>query len=759
MTHQGLPKKNGLYDPMFEHDACGVGFVADIGGKKTQDIVRMGLEVLVNLTHRGAVGADPLTGDGAGILIQIPDALMRRVVGGFEMPLPEAGEYGVGMLFLPKDESLQNACRRVVEQVVTEEGQFVLGWRDVPVNSAARIGYVAKAAEPVIKQVFVGVNNKPDDADDDWFERKLFVIRRRVENTVMGYDTEDLKAFHISSFSSRTLLYKGMFLAEQLGDYYVDLTDHQMVSAFAMVHQRYSTNTFPTWDLAQPFRMICHNGEINTLRGNINWMRAREAALSSPHFGEDMKKLFPIVPEGISDSASFDRALDFLVMSGRSLPHAMMMLIPEAWENHQHMDADRKAFYQYHASVMEPWDGPAAVAFTDGRYIGATLDRNGLRPARYQLLKNNICVMASEDGTITFPPKEIKQNGRLQPGKMFVIDLDEGRIIDDEEIKSGIVGSQPYKEWVDDGLVTLNQVKNGQAEQKEEAPLDVRQRIFGYTEEELQVILAPMGLGGQEPTGSMGNDAPLAVLSDRPVSIFNYFKQLFAQVTNPPIDPIREELVMSLYQQLGVMGNLLEESPEHTKRLWLKQPILDNRSLEKVRSLDRPGLKAETFSMLFDVSDGPESMDKALRNLFNQVTDAVSDRDCSLVILSDRGVGNGMAPIPSLLATSAVHHHLIRAGLRSKASIIVETGDAREVAHFALLVGYGAGAINPYLAFESLSQMVERKLFPREVTAEVTHTKFIKAVGKGLMKVFSKMGISTLQSYCGAQIYEAIGLD
>ncbi|MBF0418675.1 MAG: glutamate synthase subunit alpha, partial [Magnetococcales bacterium] len=592
MKFSGYPNKTGLYDPQFEHDACGIGFVAQINGEKSHQIIKTGLEVLINMTHRGASGSDPLTGDGAGIMIQMPDAFMRQECEELGIALPPEGDYGVGTIFLPKDTLLRESCCRLVEKTITEEGQLFLGWRDVPASVDARIGYTAKASEPSVRQIIIGARNRPGDADDLWMERKLFIIRRRIEKLVMGYSAEEIKAFHICSLSSRTLLYKGMFLADQLGDYFPDLKDPAMVTAFAMVHQRYSTNTFPTWHLAHPFRMICHNGEINTLRGNINWMRAREATLSSPLFGNDISKLYPIIPEGISDSASFDRAVEFLTISGRSLPHAMMMLIPEAWENHKHMDPDRRAFYEFNASIMEPWDGPAAVAFTDGRYIGATLDRNGLRPARYIVTRGGICVMASEAGTVTVPPEEQLYSWRLQPGRMFVIDLKKGCIIEDHEIKAEIVGSKPYRKWVEEGLVRLETLPPGSEEARESEPLQLRQVAFGYTEEDINVLIAPMGLNGEEPTGSMGNDAALAVLSDRPISLFNYFKQLFAQVTNPAIDPIREELVMSLNMQLGPVGNLLDESPRHVMRIALAQPILTNADLEKIRAVATSGLKS-----------------------------------------------------------------------------------------------------------------------------------------------------------------------
>ncbi|MBF0590148.1 MAG: glutamate synthase large subunit, partial [Magnetococcales bacterium] len=758
MNHSTLPNPQGLYDPQFEHDACGVGFVASLKGEKSHEIVQMGLRVLENLHHRGAVGADPLTGDGAGLLMQIPDAFFRKRQESLGFELPPAGEYGVGMFFLPQDESLQHSCTRAVEQVIIEEGQIPLGWRDVPITAGARIGYTAKAGEPVIRQVFVAQRDCPEDADENWFERKLFLIRRRIENTVMGYESEELKAFHIASFSSRTVLYKGLFLADQVAEYFEDLNEPDLVSAFSMVHQRYSTNTFPTWDLAQPFRMICHNGEINTLRGNINWMKARQDILESPLFGDDMKKLFPIVPEGISDSASFDRALEFLVLSGRSLTHAMMMLIPEAWEHHEHMDPKLREFYHYHASLVEPWDGPAAVAFTDGRSIGATLDRNGLRPARYQITKSGLCVMASEAGTVTFPDEEIVRNGRIQPGRMFLIDMEAGEIIGDETIKSEIINRQPYGEWINSNLKFVKDLPQGADPQQEAEPLLPRQQVFGYTDEDLKVILAPMAQAGQEPIGSMGADGALAVLSDRPVLLFNYFKQLFAQVTNPPIDPIREQLVMSLITQLGPAGNILEETPEHADRVELSQPILTNGELEKIRALNQGHLKACTFKALFKVTDGPQGLEKALKDLFDQVTDALAD-GCSLIILSDRGVNANMAPIPSLLATSGVHHHLIRAGMRSRASIIIETGEAREVAHCAQLVGYGAGAINPYMAFEIMEDMLGRGHLEQNISVDEAIANYSKAIGKGLLKVASKMGISTLQSYCGAQIFEAIGIN
>ncbi|MBF0124117.1 MAG: glutamate synthase large subunit [Magnetococcales bacterium] len=762
MIDCGLPKQQGLYDPRWEHDACGIGFVAHIKGEKSHSILQMALKVLENLTHRGAVGADPLTGDGAGILIQMPDQFLRSECRALRIQLPPLGDYGVAMLFLPKDYSMQTSCMRLLEQIVAEEGQLFLGWRDVPVNRAARIGFVAKASEPVVRQAFIGVRNRPTatrNTDDNWFERKLYVIRRRMENAVTGYETEELRSFHIASFSTRTLVYKGMFLADQVPAYYPDLSDPAMVTALAMVHQRYSTNTFPTWDLAHPFRMICHNGEINTLRGNLNWMRARQASLSSSLFGDDLRKLFPVLPEGFSDSASFDRALEFLVLCGRTLPQAMMMLIPEAWENHRAMDEDRKAFYHYNALMMEPWDGPAAMTFTDGRVIGATLDRNGLRPARYQITRGDLCVMASEAGTWMFPPDEVVYNGRLQPGRMFLIDLEQGRIIDDQEIKQQVSSLRPYRQWLQDGLVMLDQLDGAEPVTAEQTPIITQQRTFGYTEEDLSVLLTPMAQQGEEPIGSMGNDAALPVLSDQPSLLFSYFKQLFAQVTNPPIDPIREELVMSLFNAIGPVHNLLEETAGHARRIFLAQPILNDHELAKIAAVDLPGLRAERFSLLFPVRDGHRALEQALRNLLDATASAVSDRRCTLIILSDRGATADQAALPILLAASAVHHHLIRSGLRSLASIIAETGEAREVAHCALLIGYGVSAINPWLAMASLADMANDGLIGENITAAKAQANYVKAIGKGLMKIFSKMGISTLRSYCGAQIFEAIGLN
>jgi len=754
MTHRGLPNKRGLYDPRFEHDACGVGLVANIKGHRSHQIIEQGLEILVNLTHRGATGSDPLTGDGAGILIQTPDAFLRKVAGGEGVELPEQGRYGVGMIFSPRASDGER-CAQLVEQVVIEEGQRFLGWRTVPTDNA-HIGFSAKEVEPRIRQCFIAA---ADGLDQDAFERKLYVIRKWIEKVAFDSAFEGAEAMYIPSMSSRTLVYKGLLLADQLPRYYPDLGDPDMVSALALVHQRYSTNTFPTWDLAHPFRYVAHNGEINTLRGNINWMRARESLLRSDLFGDDLKKLFPLIKEGASDSASFDQALEFLVLGGRSLPHAMMMLIPEAWAHNPLMDDERRAFYEYHATMMEPWDGPAAMAFTDGRVIGATLDRNGLRPARYLVTKDDLVVLGSESGVLDIEPERIAKNWRLQPGKILVIDTEQGRIIDDAEVKHAIATHQPYREWVEENRVDLADLPDQEKiHQPDHETLRIRQRAFGYTREEVRQLILPMALGGQEPTGSMGADNPLAVLSERPVPLFHYFKQLFAQVTNPPIDPIREELVMSLITAIGPKRNLLGESPAHARRIKIEQPILCNVDLERIRQIDHPHFMPRTLATVFPVAEGPEGMERALDRLCREASAAI-DEGINFLVLSDRDTGPDLAPIPSLLSLAAVHHHLIRQGTRTRTGLIVESAEPREVHHFACLIGYGAGAVNPYLAFETLRDLVDEGLLPEDIDYRLATQKYIKAVGKGLLKVMSKMGISTIQSYCGAQIFEAVGIN
>jgi glutamate synthase (NADPH/NADH) large chain len=757
MNHGSLPSIQGLYDPQHEHDACGVGFIAHIKGEKRHDIITQGLEILKNLTHRGAVGADPLAGDGAGILIQIPDAFLRQECQQIGINLPVVGNYGIGMMFLPQQPENRAACEKLVAQVIQAEGQTVLGWRDVPINDQG-LSEGVRAIEPVIRQVFVGRGD--NRTDQSAFERKLFVIRKVLEHTVSQQLKLNYNQFYVPSFSSQTLLYKGMLLANQVGIFYPDLQDSRMVTALALVHQRFSTNTFPTWDLAQPFRMICHNGEINTLRGNINWMAARRHSMASQLLQEDLDKLWPLILEGQSDSACFDNALELLVAGGYSLAHAMMLLIPEAWTNNPLMDHKRRAFYEYHAALMEPWDGPAAVAFTDGRQIGATLDRNGLRPARYLITDNDMVVMASEMGVLDIPQEKIVQKWRLQPGKMFLVDTEQGRIIDDAEIKATLSNEQPYQLWLDETQIILEDLPAEVAAMppSQEILLD-QQQAFGYTQEDLKVFLIPMVMSQQDPVGSMGVDASLAVLSNRPRLLYDYFKQSFAQVTNPAIDPIREELVMSLVSLIGPRPNLLglHQGDSH-KRLEVHQPILTNIDLERVRRIEPRtdgAFRTKTLSICYSVTRGADGMKEALTELCQTAEQAVLAGN-NILILSDRMMNADYIAIPALLATSAVHHHLIKTGLRTESGLVVETGEAKEVQHFCLLAGYGAEAINPYLAFDTLSSLRDR--LPEEWSESEIHQRYIKAVNKGMLKVMSKMGISTYQSYCGAQIFDAVGL-
>jgi len=758
MTHGMLPPRQGLYDPSNEHDACGVGFVANVKGRKSHEIIQQGLRILENLTHRGAVGADPRAGDGAGILMQVPDEFLRAECGRLGIQLPAAGEYGVGMLFLPQQVDTRRYCESLIEQTITGEGQALLGWRDVPVDSAG-LGASVRRVEPVMRQVYIGKGDGVVDGDD--FERKLFIIRKRVEHAVRDSGKAGCECFYVPSMSARTLCYKGMLLANQVGSYYADLNDTRMKSALALVHQRFSTNTFPSWDLAHPFRMIAHNGEINTLRGNINWMNARRHSMASELFGDDLQKLWPLIVEGQSDSACFDNALELLVSGGYSMAHAMMLLIPEAWSGNPLMDEKRRAFYEYYAAVMEPWDGPAAVAFTDGRQIGATLDRNGLRPARYLITDDGLVVMASEMGVLDIPQERIVKKWRLQPGKMFLIDLEQGRIIDDAELKETLAEGHPYQDWLDKTQIRL---KNLPGEVGPMAPdhatlLD-RQQAFGYTQEDVKFLMMPMALTGQEAVGSMGADNPVAVLSNKPKPLSNYFKQNFAQVTNPPIDPIREELVMSLVSLIGPRPNLLglESAGEHM-RLEVSQPILTNTDLERIRHIESHtdgAFRTRTIDICYPASAGASGMEGALAAVCRQAEQAVSD-GYNILILSDRHVDADHIAIPALLATASVHHHLVRAGLRTESGLVIETGAAREVHQFATLAGYGAEAINPYLAFETLEAI--RAQLPGDLDADVVKKRYIKAIGKGLLKVMSKMGISTYQSYCGAQIFDAVGLN
>jgi glutamate synthase (NADPH/NADH) large chain len=750
------PEQQGLYDPVQEHDACGVGFVAHIKGTRSHDIVEQGLLILKNLDHRGAVGADPLMGDGAGILIQIPDALLREDMAAQGVTLPPAGEYGVGMVFLPQESASRLACEEEIERAIRAEGQVLLGWRDVPVSRSMPMSPTVKAREPVIRQVFVG--RGPDVFVTDALERKLYVVRRRAANAIQALKLKHGKEFYVPSFSARTIVYKGLLLADQVGEYYLDLQDARCVSALALVHQRFSTNTFPTWDLAHPFRMIAHNGEINTLRGNVNWFKAREQAISSPILGEDLRKIFPLHYPGQSDSASFDNALELLVMGGYSLAHAIMLMIPEAWEKHDLMDEKRRAFYEYHAAMMEPWDGPAAVAFTDGRQIGATLDRNGLRPARYLITDDDLVVMSSEAGVLPIPESKIVKKWRLQPGKMFLIDTENGRIIDDREIKESLANAKPYREWIDRIRIKLDDLPVAD-EGCPTSPVSLldRQQAFGYTQEDLKFILQPMLETGEEGIGSMGNDAALPVLSSKNKPIYNYFKQLFAQVTNPPIDPIREELVMSVVSFIGPKPNLLNVSDINPPiRLEVSQPVLSRESMEKIRNIERytsGKFRSYELDICYPVAWGKEGVEARLASLVAEAEDAVRS-GANILIVSDRRVDAQNVAIPALLAMSAVHQHLVTKGLRTSAGLVVETGSAREVHHFALLGGYGAEAVHPYLALETIRQLAGND--PEKQKKAVYN--FTKAVGKGLCKVMSKMGISTYMSYTGAQIFEAVGL-
>ena len=749
-----LPKKEGLYDPAFEHDACGIGFLANIHGTPSHEIIRQGMQVLENLTHRGACGCDPETGDGTGMLVQIPHEFFEKESSQMKFDLPARGEYAVGMLFFDQDETKRAFMERAIETTIEAEGQTLLGWRDVPRDST-QIGWLAREAEPFMRQVFI--QKSADIADAEAFERKLYVIRKQVEGIARQNEAE-AGYFYVPSMSCKTLSYKGLLVAENIDGYYIDLRDPSFKSGLALLHQRYSTNTFPTWDLAQPFRYLAHNGEINTLRGNYNYMYAREKIMQSPLFGDDIKKLLPICVPGASDSATLDNALELLVMGGRSLEHAVMMMVPEAWSGHESMSQEKIDFYEYHACLMEPWDGPASVVFTDGSKIGGVLDRNGLRPSRYVVTNDDFVVMASEVGVLDIDPANVKMKGRLQPGRMFLIDTDKGQITEDAQLKHNMATEKPYGEWLKQNRIFLSDLPEVKANgQPDKLPLTQRQQVFGYTDDDLKFILAPMADQGKEPVGSMGNDTPLAVLSDRPQLLYNYFKQLFAQVTNPPIDPIREELVMALDVHLGSEGNILASRPEDCRRLRLMQPILTNDDLERIRACDEEGLKSITLQATYEVKRGEAGLKEAMDRLCGEAVQAIED-GYTLLILSDRRVGEETAPIPGLLASAGVHHHLIRNGLRTKVSLILESGEPREVHHFAVLTGYGCEAINPYLAFETVELLHSQGRLDPGVDPETACKNYIKAVNKGLLKVFSKMGVSTLQSYTGAQIFEAVGL-
>jgi glutamate synthase (ferredoxin) len=762
MRTTGIPPQQGLYDPAHERDACGVGFVADLKGRKSHIIVEKAIEVLLNLEHRGACGCEKNTGDGAGILLQVPHRFLLKVCAEADIELPDYGHYGVGMVFLPVDADSRRQCEEVFQNIVREEGQQFLGWRTVPTDNSP-IGPTARAAEPVMKQIFIG---RGDGFSDDLaFERKLYVIRKRVRRAIKTSTIPDAGNFYISSLSYKTIVYKGMLTAPQLTTYYPDLTDPAVEVALAMVHSRFSTNTFPNWARAHPYRYISHNGEINTLRGNVNWTGARENIFESELFGSDIKKIVPVIDADGSDSAMFDNVLEMLTLTGRSLPHAVMMMIPEPWSSHESMSEEKKAFYEYHSCLMEPWDGPASIAFTDGLRIGAVLDRNGLRPSRYYVTKDDLVVMASEVGVLDIPPDRVLLKGRLEPGRMFLVDLEQGRIIDDGELKHKIATEHPYGQWLRDEMIRLEDLPEGPVlYEPDHATVLLRQQAFGYTSEDLKILMGPMAADGNEAIGSMGNDTPLAVLSQKPQSLYNYFKQLFAQVTNPPVDSIREELIMSADTTIGPEANMLKPTSACARQIKLSTPIFTNQNLEKLRHLNdtrgaltrvRP-FRSITLSMLYRVNEGGAGLERAMDTLCREASLAIA-AGYDIIILSDRGMDRGNAAIPALLAVAGVHHHLIREGTRTQVGLVLETGEAREVHHFALLLGYGAAAINPYLAFETLRDMVVQGQLTG-VDYNRAKKNYVKAVTKGVVKVISKMGISTIQSYCGAQIFEAIGL-
>jgi len=750
-------QEHGLYNARHEHDACGMGFVAHIKGEKSHAIVRDALTVLAHMSHRGACGCDPETGDGAGILLQIPHELYKEQCSAAGITLPEAGKYAVGMLFLPTAEEPKAAAKALIERIVKEEGEEILGFRKLRVNEAAA-GWLARESMPAFEQVYVKLR---DTSDREAMETKLYLIRRRIENEAMLVDLSAAQGFYICSFSTRTVVYKGLIIPERFDNFYADLSDAKTKSAIALVHSRFSTNTFPSWPRAHPYRFIVHNGEINTLRGNVNWMVARDQQLASDKFGPDIKRVLPALSPDGSDSGNFDNGLELLLQTGRSLPHSIMMMIPEAWENHNEMSEAKRAFYEYHSCLMEPWDGPASIAFTDGTVVGAVLDRNGLRPSRYYVTKDDVIFMASEVGCIEVPPERVAQKGRLRPGRMLLVDTAQGRIVDDKELKDAIIARKPYAKWLRENMLTLDQVP---VPDPSRLPIEwdsknllMRQRAHGYTREDVRIVIRPMAINGEESIGSMGNDSPLAVLSDKPQLVFNYFRQTFAQVTNPPIDPLREELVMSTRILLGAEKNLFEETPEHCHRLVLDGPIVTNEELQSIKDLDFRELRTKTLPMVFPISEGGVGLEKALSRLCGEAEAAI-DQGFTVLVLSDRGHDPANAPIPSLLATGAVHHHLIREGKRTLCAIVIESGEPREVMHFCLLLGYGASVINPYLAYETLHDQVHSGN-TQKVDAVKGIENYLKASHKGIRKVMSKMGISTLQSYQGAQIFEAIGLN
>jgi glutamate synthase (ferredoxin) len=745
-----------LYDPQFEHEACGVGFVVNIKGRKSHTIIEQALQMLLNLDHRGACGCEANTGDGAGILLQTPHAFFKEVIRSAGFSLPSAAEYGVGMVYMPHDPAQRAECETIFAGIVAEEGQRILGWRTIPTNNDS-LGATAKASEPFMRQVFVGRNAAL--TDDLAFERKLYIIRKRAENAIRySGKVRGGEYFYLASLSFKTVVYKGMLMPAQVAPYYPDLTHPAMETALALVHSRFSTNTFPSWNRAHPYRYLAHNGEINTLRGNINWMHAGQSHFESDLFGDDIKKILPIINTDGSDSAMFDNCLELLVMAGRELPHAMMMMIPEPWENHESMSPEKRAFYEYHSCLMEPWDGPASIAFTDGTKIGAVLDRNGLRPSRYYVTKDDMVIMASEAGVLPIEPERVAYKGRLQPGRMFLVDTEQGRIVADEELKNRFASEHPYQQWLDEHHVLLENLPDpGFRSEPGHQTVMQRQQAFGYTFEDLRFIVGPMANDGVQPLGSMGTDTPLAVLSEKPQLLYNYFKQLFAQVTNPPIDPIREEIITSTETMVGSRGGLLKPVPQSCALIKLKHPLLTNEELEKLRHVDHRGFQATTLPIVFKAADGARGLERALDKLFEE-TDRAIVRGANILVLSDRGLSRENAPIPALLAVSGLHHHLIRAGTRSRVGLVLESGEPREVHHFALLIGYGCSAINPYVAFETLDDMIREGLLTN-LDHKTAVKKYIKAAVKGVVKTMAKMGISTIQSYRGAQIFEAVGLN
>ena len=745
-------KEQGLYLPEFEHDNCGAGFICNLNGIKSNDIIHKALDILIKLEHRGAVSSDGRTGDGAGILFDIPHTFFKKVC---EFSIPEPREYAVGMVFMPKSSNQVDFCKTTFEKAISDQKLEILGWRDVPVD-VSNLGQIAAEKEPTVKQVFVGKNGL--DLTEQQFNAKMFAARKIAEHAVRGSKISESHMFYFSSFSTTTIIYKGLLMPEDISRYYTDLLDSDLVTRLALVHQRFSTNTFPSWDLAQPFRYMCHNGEINTLRGNVSRMRAREELMKSDVFGEDLKKLFPIILEGKSDSASMDMVVELLLMTGRTLPEVMMMVVPEAWEKHQTMSAEKKAFYEYNSCIMEPWDGPASIPFTDGNVIGALLDRNGLRPSRYTLTKSGFVIMSSEIGVLDINPEDVIQHGRLEPGKMFLVDMNEGRIIEDDEVKHSIVTKRPYQKWLDENLLQLACIPyTDNPIPVENLDFETRQRMFGYTIEDLKTIINPMGGSGNEAISSMGNDTPLAVLSDQPQLLYNYFKQLFAQVTNPPLDGIREEIITDISLAIGGDYNIFDIEAKQCKKLKIQNPIISNEDLDKIRNIQHEVFKSVTISTLYKIEKGANGLERALEKCVQATFKAVSEGS-TIVILSDRGVSETLAPIPMLLACSYIHHTLNQLKVRSKFGIVIESAEPREPHHFALLFGYGASAINPYMVNEIIHNQVKEGHIAG-ITAEYAIKNYNKAIGKGILKIMNKIGISTLHSYRAAQIFEILGLN